>query len=91
MAVTVDGAVPDVGVTESQLPPDAVVADALQPSDPPPVFCTWKVWSVGFDPAAAEKANCVALTAKAGVCVTDTAKVMLAGDTPVPPAVTVMT
>ena len=80
---------PEAGETESQFPVEDAVA--LQLSDPPPVFCTWKVWLDGFDPWFAEKAIGPVLTESTGAATTDNKKVALALATDDPLAVIVTT
>ena len=50
MTTTFPGVVPVVGLTDSQLPPDAVVADALKATAPPPAIETAMVCEPGFAP-----------------------------------------
>ena len=65
--VMVEGAVAEVGLTESQLPPECVATVAVQPRTPAPTFCTVKVCDDGFLPAEAVNSSEAGFKAIVGV------------------------
>ena len=61
---------PEAGVTDSQLPPDVVLAEIVQFKTPPPEFDTATVWFAGLVPTVGLKLRLVGLKPMTGGAVT---------------------
>jgi hypothetical protein len=91
-AATVLGAVPEVGETLSQLPPEVVEAAAVQVIVPPPVLEISTFWFAGLDPpAVAVKVSEAGVNAMVGGgAATFNVTAMVCGEFVAPAAVMVM-